>query len=185
MQTHAFPPHTLESAPPAARAALQKLQASVGMIPNIAAAMAESPVLISAFVALRATLEQDGSFNAVEREVVSLVNAVENGCAYCTAIHSTFGLRAGLDASAIERLRSRRAPDDHRLAALAAFARQLVLTRGHVTEGDLEAFLAAGFQRAQALELIARLALSVMANYTGHLVHPEPDAGIRAQYRSA
>lgn len=177
-----FPIHTLDSAPQGARPALQQLKESVGTIPNLAAAMAESPPLIHAFVTLRRDLETDGTFSAVERELLSLVNAAENDCRYCVAIHATFGKKAGLPNAAIDALRSGRAPDDPRLAALATFARRVLRSRGDVGGGDLAAFVAAGFTKAQALEVIARLALSVMANYAGHMTHVPPDEAIRPMF---
>lgn len=178
-----FPVHPLESAPADSRPSLERLKASVGMIPNLAAAMAASPPLIEAFVTLRAQLEQRGTFDAREREVVSLLNAVENDCRYCTAIHATFGLKAGLTPDTIERLRAKRDPAEPRHAALARFARRLLQTRGAVSTADLDAFVAAGFAPAQALELIARLALSVMANYAGHLTNAPADEVLGPQYR--
>src|ERR1044072_4000965 len=84
-----FPQHTFDSAPAASKPTLLNLKAAVGMIPNLAAAMAESPTLIEAFAGVRA-IYQSGSFSPLEREVLSLTNAVENDCRYCRAIHSTF-----------------------------------------------------------------------------------------------
>ena len=49
--TH-FPIHTLDSAPEHSRQALQSLRAAFGMIPNIAGAMATSPVLINSLVGI-------------------------------------------------------------------------------------------------------------------------------------
>jgi AhpD family alkylhydroperoxidase len=181
----AFPILTPDTAPDASRPALEKLRASVGMIPNLAGAMALSPPLIHAFVTLRAQLESSGTFGPVERELVSLTNATENGCHYCTAIHATFGIRAGLPADTIERARSGGTPIDPKLAALTAFTRRLLHTRGNVGDAALGEFLAAGFTRDQALELVARLALSVIANYSGHLTQVEPDDAIRPMYRGA
>src|SRR5262245_23715027 len=87
-----FPVHTEASAPLASKPALERLRAAVGMVPHLAAAMAESTVLIEAFVGLRETFRR-GTFSPVEREALSLANAVENGCRYCTAIHATFALK--------------------------------------------------------------------------------------------
>jgi hypothetical protein len=47
-----FPVHTIDSAPEPSRQALRSLQAAFGMIPNIAGAMATSPVLINSLVGL-------------------------------------------------------------------------------------------------------------------------------------
>lgn len=181
---NAFLIHTLDTAPEASKPALQKLLADVGMIPNLAAAMAESPTLIHAFVNLRHQFENGSSFSATEREVLSLVNAIENGCRYCAAIHATFGLQAGLQATAIDRLRSGAAPKDEKMAALATFARRVLRSRGDAAGEDLEEFQSAGFTKAHALEVIARLALSVMANYAGHLTQVPPDEAIRPMYRA-
>ena len=43
--------------------------------------------------------------------------------------------------------------------------------RGKVSEQVLQAFYAAGFSRAQALEVVLGAGFSVMANFSGHLVH--------------
>ena len=45
--------HTLESAPEMAADGLRTLQSTVGLIPNLAATMAESPALLNGFLALR------------------------------------------------------------------------------------------------------------------------------------
>ena len=42
-----FPVHTFEAAPERSKPALRQLQSAFGMIPNIAGAMATSPVLIN------------------------------------------------------------------------------------------------------------------------------------------
>jgi hypothetical protein len=47
----------------------------------------------------------------------------------------------------------------------------MVRNRGKVSERDLQAFYAAGFSRAQALEVVLGAGFSVMANFSGHLVH--------------
>jgi hypothetical protein len=47
----------------------------------------------------------------------------------------------------------------------------MVRNRGKVSEQDLEAFYAAGFSKAQALEVVLGAGFSVMANFSGHLVH--------------
>jgi hypothetical protein len=46
MSMHQFPIHTLETAPERSKPLLQSLQQAVGMIPSLAAGMAESPELL-------------------------------------------------------------------------------------------------------------------------------------------
>jgi uncharacterized peroxidase-related enzyme len=179
-----FEIHTLESAPEASRPALERLKGSVGLIPNLAGAMAESPTLIDGFVTLRG-LYQGGSFSAVERETISLANAVANECGWCVAAHSTFARKAGVPPDVVEALRAGGSPSDPRLKALSEFSRKMTLTRGRLSKADLDALLAAGYTRAQALEVVAGVALSVLANYANHLTDAPLDAFLREQAWSA
>jgi uncharacterized peroxidase-related enzyme len=170
-----FPPHTLESAPAASQPVLQRLREAVGAIPNLAGAMAESPVLIDAFVTLRGLFHAKSSFAPVERELLFLVNAVENGCEYCTAIHATFAVKSGAPQETVDAVRSRRPLADARQQTLVEFARRVVRERGRVGPDDLQRFVDAGFEKHQALEVLAALAISTMANYGRHLTHAPLD----------
>ena len=114
---------------------------------------------------------------------MALVNAVENGCRYCTAIHATFALHAGLTQDTVDTIRAGKSPSEPRTKALADYARTMVRERGHITEADLQSFFKAGFTRAQSLEIIVVLALSILANYSGHLTKVPPDDAIKPQYK--
>jgi uncharacterized peroxidase-related enzyme len=175
-----FTVHTLESAPAGSKPALQKLKESVGLIPNLAATMANAPALIEAFVAVRAAY-QNSSLSAIEREVVTLTNAVANNCTYCVAAHSTFAKMANMPPDVLAALRAGKSPAEPRLQALSDFTRKLTTARGQLSEADLEAFLAAGFTAAQALEVIVGGAVSLLANYTNHLAPAPLDEFLQPQ----
>ena len=197
----AFPIHTIDTAPEGSRETLVQVKEALGMVPSLAAGMAESPTLLRAFFAARDIYAQ-GTLSPIDIQVLSLTNAFENGCEWCMAFHSTGALRDGLSKDALEDLRAGRAPQDPRLRALSDLSRTMVRNRGAVGEHDLEAFYAAGFSRAQALEVVLGAGFSVMANFAGHLVHAplgpvlEPyawtrpvtrvgDGGIAAVHRTA
>jgi AhpD family alkylhydroperoxidase len=164
MTTTTFAVHTLETVPEASRPLLQKLQGSVGMVPNLAASMAESPQLLEGFLALREILLR-GSFSGGEAQVLALTNAYENGCRYCMALHSAMALKEGVPRDSVDALRGGRAPADPRLGALSNFSRSLVARRGHVTEEELGQFFAAGLSRAEALEVVLGVAVSILPNF--------------------
>lgn len=172
--------HTVESAPERSRQALQGLKQTFGLVPNLAATMAESPVLVNGFVGALINFG-GGSFTAVERQALLLTNAVANRCAWAVAFHSTAALKEGADAGDVRALRERRAPRDARLAALSALARSLTEKRGHLDDADLAAFTRAGFGADQVLEVIAGVAVSLMANYAGNITHPPLEAPFAAQ----
>ena len=180
--TTTFPVHTLESAPSDSRETLEQLKASVGMIPNLAAAMSESPVLIRGFAAVKGATDS-GTLGPQIREIVLLSNASFNQCRYCTAIHSTFALGGGIDEASVEAVRSGGLPDDPKMKAAVKFSRLLLERKGGVSDKELDEFLAAGFEPSHALEIVALIAQSIMANFSGHLTAAPPDDAIKAQYR--
>ena len=172
--------HTLETAPEGAKPALERLKESVGVIPNLAAAMAESPTLIDSFVTLR-TIYQNGTLTPVEREVVSITNAVVNDCRYCVAAHSSFAVNYGIPADDLELLRNGKAPADSKYEALSGFTRKVTISRGDVNESDINKFVEAGYTRAQALEVIVGVAYSVLSNYSSHFTDAPLDEFFKAQ----
>src|ERR1700678_1244373 len=120
-----FPVHTIDSAPEPSRQALQSLQAAFGMIPNIAGAMATSPVLINSLVGLFGNVH-GGSFTEAQVQTVLLTDAVTNACTWAVAFHTTLALKEGIDPADVEAIRNRRSPKDARLAALSALARTMI-----------------------------------------------------------
>src|SRR5262245_27621661 len=168
---HNYRVHTVESAPEPSRQALQALKQGLGFIPNLAVSMAESPVLVNGIVGAMGNF-QGGSFTAGERQVLLLSNAVANRCAWAVAFYSTAAAKEGVERGAIAAIRERRRPEDARLGALWALTSGLIEKRGNLEPADLEAFWRAGFGPAQVLEVIAGLAVSVMANYAGNITKP-------------
>jgi len=176
----AYRVHTIESAPEKSRQALQGLQQAFGLIPNLAATMAESPVLVNGFVGAFLGFH-GGSFTGAQRQVLLLTNAVVNSCAWAVAFHSTLALKEGVEPGDVQAIRERRLPKDRGLAALSALARALIEKRGHLDEREVIAFTGAGFGHDQVLEVIVGLAVSTMANYAGNITKPPVEEPFRAQ----
>ena len=181
---HHYRIHTLESAPEKSRPALQGLNQAVGVIPNLAATMAESPTLINGFVGAFGNFH-GGTFSGPQKQVLLLTNAVTNTCAWAVAFHSTLALREGVDADDVGAIRERRLPKDPEFAALSRFTRALIEKRGHADEQDISTFTDAGFGPDQVLEVIAGLAVSVLANYAGNITNPVLEAPFKAQHWAA
>lgn len=166
--------HGIDTAPENSRPLLDGLQKNLGMIPNLAAAMAESPELLKSFLTVR-EIYQGGSFTPAEIEVLSLTAAFENNCAWCMTFHTRMARAQGISPESVEALREGRSPVEPRLAALSDFAREMVRRRGEVGGTVLERFYAAGYTRAQALEVVLGMGFSLMANYAGHLTEAPLD----------
>jgi AhpD family alkylhydroperoxidase len=161
-----FPVNTIDTAPERSKAALQKLQATFGVIPNILGSMSTSSVLINSLVGLFENVH-GGSFTEAQIQTLLLTNAVTNECSWAVAFHTALALKEGLDPSDVQSIRDRRLPKDETLAALSALAKALIQKRGRLEDQDIERFIAAGFGKDLALEVIAVVAASTITNYTG------------------
>ena len=170
-----FQVHTLDSAPEQSRPVLQQLQQTFGFIPNIAGAMAESPVLIGAFIDLFQKVHS-GTFSEAQIQTLLLTNAVTNACSWAVAFHTALALHEGLTPADVEAIRAGRAPADRQHAALSALAKTAIEKRGHLGDQDVSAFLEAGFRRDQVLELLAVTAASTITNYVGSITQPPLEA---------
>ena len=174
-----FPVHTIESAPEHSKPALRELQSTFGMIPNIAGAMATSPVLINSLVGLFGKVH-GGSFTEAQVQVILLTDAVTNASIWAVAFHTALALKEGIDPADVRAIREGRLPRDGKLAALSALAKTMIEKRGRLADEDLNQFLAAGFGKDQALEVIAAVAASTITNYTGSIARPPLEVPFQA-----
>src|SRR5262245_59542949 len=125
-----FDIQTLESAPEKSKPALQGLTQSFGFIPNAAATMAGSPVLINAFISSFGSFH-GGTFTEAEKQILLMTNAVTLKCSWTAAFHSTLALKSGVAPADVEAIRAGRVPSDPSRAALSGLTKALIERRGH------------------------------------------------------
>jgi AhpD family alkylhydroperoxidase len=103
-------------------ATLSQLKASMGMVPNLFATMANAPVALDGYLALKKVLAR-GRLTNRQREILSLVVGQEDECQYCLSAHTQLSKAAGL--SEADALKARSGDgDDPFEHALALFACQ-------------------------------------------------------------
>jgi len=170
-----FDLHTIETAPEGSRADITAIQEQFGFLPNIYGVLAGSPAVIKAYNAL-GNLLTTTSFSQAEQQLMLLTISAVNGCKYCVAAHSVGGMMAKLDDDVINAVRDGSPIDDPKLAALSSFARGVVEKRGYMSESEIKSFLAAGFSKEQALEVIMATALKTISNYINHFAETPLDA---------
>ena len=166
-----YPVQTIASAPEKSKPALEQLQEAFGILPNLPAVIANSPKLINALVGLFAQVHSPGLSEA-ENQIVLLTDAVTNSSAYAVAFHTTLALQQGIRSEETSAIREGHLPEDRRFAALSNLAKTLIEKRGHLSEQELDSFIAAGFTKEQVLEVIAIVAASTITNYTGTIANP-------------
>lgn len=175
-----LPLQTIETAPEASRPYLDRSLSNNGFIPNLVAALANAPTALETYLTV-SEINGRSSLSLPEREVVQIVAAGIHGCEFCVAGHTAIGLKkAGFDKNTVIALQKRGRTGDQRLDAVADFTRAVIVSRGAVADGELEQFLAAGFNRAQAVEVILGVSLATLCNFTNNFAQNEINPQLQA-----
>ena len=149
---------SLDTATDATRPVLESVKKKIGFLPNLFSTLAKAPVALDTYVQASAILGKT-SLSAQQKEAVYLATSQVNGCDYCLAAHTLFAGKAGLSTEDIVAARH------GELNAYAALARQLVETRGHLSEEQIAAARAAGIDDVKIIEVIALVAVQTLTNY--------------------
>jgi uncharacterized peroxidase-related enzyme len=172
----ALPPKTLETVEGKAREVLEKAKKQVGFIPNMYAAMVNSPGVLETYLTGYDAFRKESGFSPVEQEVVFLTISKENGCRYCLAAHSTLADKmSGVPTEVTDAIREGRPVPDGRLETLSRFTRAMFETRGLPRPEDVRPFLDAGYTERHILEIVLAIAVKTLSNYSNHLFQTEVD----------
>jgi AhpD family alkylhydroperoxidase len=175
-----FPEHTVESAPPGSRRFMVATQNHLGYLPAATARWAASPHLLEGFAKLNAIFE-NGTLDPVAREVVVMTIATRNGCRVCVAMHTARLTALGALPEVIEALRGASAlRGAERLEAIRVFTLRVLDTAGDVGDDALRAFLASGYTRQNALEVVLGIGTYTMSTLANRLTDAPLDDQLSA-----
>jgi AhpD family alkylhydroperoxidase len=164
-----FPEYTVESAPAGSRRFMVATQNHLGYLPAATARWAASPHLLEAFGRLSAIFE-NGTLDPMAREVVVMTIATSNGCHVCVAMHTARLTALGAPPEVIEALRDAAAlRGAERLEAIRVFTLRVLDTAGDVGDDALAAFLASGYTRQNALEVVLGIGTYTMSTLANRL----------------
>jgi uncharacterized peroxidase-related enzyme len=154
-------------------ATLSQVKASLGIVPNLLATLAQAPVALDGYLSLSKTLLH-GRLSGRQREILALAIGQENECQYCLSAHTVMAKAAGV--SAADALKARGGDGEDPLErALASFAKKIVRQRGHVADDDIENARQAGIDDGLMMEVVATVALNTLTNYANELAGTEID----------
>lgn len=153
-----------DTAPPASQPLLAAVQKKLGVVPNMFRTIASSPSGLEGYLGLEGALGKD-SLGARTRERIALAVAEVNQCGYCLAAHAYLGKNlARLDDVEIGRNRAG-GSSDAKADAAVRFAVRVAQQRGQVTDADVAAVKAAGFDDGAVIEIVLHVALNTLTNY--------------------
>ncbi len=163
---------TREEVSPQNQAIFDKLQAGVGFVPNIYAAMAHSKNALGNYLTFS---NGATSFSKKEKEVIDLAVSEVNGCRYCQSAHTAIAKMNGFSEEQILELRTGRASWDNKQDALAKIARSLAETRGRVNPELVEAFYSVGYNKENLVDLVIAAGIISITNTFHNLTDVEID----------
>lgn len=162
-----------ESAPGNSPELLAGVQRKLGMTPNLMRTMASSPAVLEGYLALSGALGHS-KLPAKVREQISLAVAEANGCDYCLAAHCAIGKMTGLTDDQVTDSRRGKSVDA-KVDSLLQFVRQVIDSRGNVSDAELQEVKDAGYDDAEIGETIAAVALNIFTNYFNNVAETEID----------
>lgn len=143
------------------------------MIPNLVGTLAHAPAALEGYLSLNEALTT-GALSAELREQIAVTVAQANQCEYCLAAHSALAGTVGLSKEAVMDARRGVSPD-RKVEAVLHFARQIVEKRGCVDDDDVRHLRSAGFVDGEIVEIVANVAMSILANYMNHVAGTDVD----------
>ena len=175
-----FDIHTTATAPEDSVALLEGAKSAFGFVPNLLGVFAEAPAALKSYLTIGKIFDET-SFSPTERQVIILAVSRINECHYCIAAHSVVAGMQSVPADVIDALRNDTEITDKKLEALRTFATAVVEKQGWVGDDEIAAFIAAGYSKAQILEVIVGIAFKTLSNFANHIADTPVDDAFAAQ----
>lgn len=167
---------TIDNASEASRPLLESAQSALGFVPEMYRHMAKAPGVLSTYMHGYEQFRENSGLKPAEQEVIFLTISRENGCGYCMGAHSMLADKvSGVPEDTLKALREGKKIPDERLAALSRFTQVMFRTRGMPGQDDVQAFLDAGFEESDIMQIILALAVKTLSNYSNHINQPDLD----------
>lgn len=166
-------PVTVEDAKGELKEIYQSLQKSMGKVVNIFQTMGNSPAVLKGFLAFSEAANHTTLSDKLREEIALLVGQI-NHCEYCLSAHSAIAKMKGLNDEEIIKARQGEASDPKGQAILK-FAKQMVESRGNISNKELASLKAAGVDDTELVEIIFVVMLNMFTNYFNHITDPVID----------
>jgi pimeloyl-ACP methyl ester carboxylesterase/alkylhydroperoxidase family enzyme len=167
------------SAPAEAKALLDGMRGVFGFVPNLGYAIAAEPSVLGAYIAMLQSLGAS-SLDPIAQQVAMVSASRANAADYGIAVHATLAAKLGASVDVVQALRNGSTIPDSRLEAVRRFAAAVATNRTQVSDSDVNALKAAGFDHRAMVTIALAAAAKTLVNTVAHLSRPEIDAAFRA-----
>ncbi|BAO92899.1 alpha/beta fold hydrolase [Caballeronia cordobensis] len=167
------------SAPAEAKELLDGMRGVFGFVPKLGYAIAAEPSALGAYIAMLQALGAS-SLDPIAQQVAMVAASHANAADYGIAVHATLAAKLGASAEVVRALRSGSAIQEPALEAVRRFATSIATNRTQVSDSDVNAMKAAGFDHRAMVAIALAAAAKTLVNTVAHLSRSEIDAAFRA-----
>jgi AhpD family alkylhydroperoxidase len=167
-----------QSALTEAKPALNAMIGAFGFVPNLGYALGAEPPVLGAYLSWLQALGTT-SLDPMAQQVAMAAASHANAADYSVAVHATLASKLGASTEVAEALRTGSSLADRKLEAVRRFAKAIVTKRTQVSDSDVSALTAAGFDRRAAVVIAMAVAAMTLVNTVAHLSQVKIDAEFR------
>jgi hypothetical protein len=159
--------HTIDDAPAASRALLQKIAQSTpgGRPANLHAQMAHSPAVLTAYSSLRTALTEHATFDPKASAALTLAAAAGVGNEYMIRIAERLAQMNGWTEKQISALRTGTPTSDTKIEVLTDLVREAASHSGNVADDTWNAARQAGWTDGQLADAFAYVGATAFTGY--------------------
>ena len=177
---------TLEesSVPAEARELVAGMSTLFGFVPNLGYALAAEPIVLDVYLKMLQALAET-FLDPIAQQVALGAASCANDSEYAIAVHATLAEKLGASSEVVDALRHGGSFADARLEAVRRFADAIASKRTQVSDSDVNALIAAGYDRRAAVAIALAAGAKTLANTVAHLSHAEIEPGFQAKLAAA
>jgi hypothetical protein len=159
--------HTVEDAPAASRALLQKIVQSTpgGRAANLHAQMAHSPAVLTAYSSLRAALTEHTNFDPKASAALTLAAAAGVGNEYMIRIAGRLAKMNGWTEKQVSALQTGTPTNDTKIDVLTGLVREAASNSGNVADATWNGARHAGWTDGQLADAFAYVGATAFTGY--------------------
>ena len=173
-----YPVPELKNLPDDIREKILAVQEKAGFVPNVFLTLAHRPAEFRAFFAYHdALMEKDEGLTKAEREMIVVATSGAGNCLYCVVAHGAVLRIRAKNARVADQLalNHRKAEISERQKAMLDFALKVSLDSAAVSDADIAAVKAHGFDDEAVWDIGAIAAFFAMSNRLANLTSMRPN----------
>lgn len=149
-----------------------------GFVPNLVYALAADPAVLGIYLEMLQALGET-TLDPITQQVALAAASRANAADYAVAVHATLAGKLGASEDVVDTIRNGGTFMDARQEAVRRFASAIASKHTQVSDSDVNAFKAAGYDHRAAVAVALAAGAKTLANTVAHLSRPELDEGFK------